>query len=117
MTVPPTMLALIHQVGGLQVQGVLADTQECEGSKYHTPSPLVLRPYTLSSFKKIEMVPTDDDDEKAIWLCGTCVANLNIFLSLMEATEGNMPWEVRREFGNLIRLLGLDLWEKRTGDA
>lgn len=111
------MLALIENVGGVDVSGVLAEYQDCQGSKYHTPNPLILRCYVVrweqGSGRRTKLQPCEDSDQDFVWLCGTCASNLDIFLSLMDATDGNVPWETRREFGNLIRSLGLDRW-KRT---
>jgi hypothetical protein len=127
------MLALIQKVGGVAVAGVLAEHQNCQGSKYHTPNPLVLRCYVVrwkpnervgytatgeeviqyGEAGRTELLHCKESDPDSLWLCGTCAANLEIFLSLMDATNGVMSWQVRREFGNLIRSLGLENW-KRT---
>ena len=44
-------------------------------------------------------------------LCGTCADNLTTYRVLMAASNGRLPWEIRREFGNLIRALGTSAWE------
>lgn len=71
----------------------------CVGARYHSPTPLLV--------KQVEI------DEAAEWLCGTCEDNLGVFLSLMTTSNGTLPWAVRREFGNLLRALGLRAWEHR----
>lgn len=68
----------------------------CAGSKFHSPTPLVVLKTPVGE----EIIP----------LCGTCRDNLGVFLSLMTTSNGSLPWEVRREFGNRIRSLGMTAW-------
>ena len=69
----------------------------CVGSKYHSPTPLKVEDYEVGG----KMIP----------LCGTCADNLTTYRVLMAASNGRLPWEIRREFGNLIRALGTSAWE------
>lgn len=84
---------------GIPMSGVA-----CEGAKYHSPTPLVVEPVLLSA-------------TMTVMLCGTCRDNVGTFLALMTASNGSLPWEVRREFGNLIRSLGQSAWEKRVEES
>lgn len=94
MAVPPTILRLLSSLTALPVPGVLADGYACEGSKFHSPQPLILSEYALGGHEKV-------------MLCGTCTDNLSVLMGLLEAHDGKLTWEARREFGNMIRALGL----------
>lgn len=83
---------------------------QCEGAKYHSPSPLV-----------VHRVPLVDDPlqsrpEHWVFLCGTCEDNLNVLMSVLRLCEGDVPWPVRREFGNLIRSVAERGWEMMHGE-
>ena len=93
MSIPPTILGLLRGVP-LPPPGVLADGYRCEGSKFHSPQPLIVTEYDLG-------------EDESVMLCGTCTGNLTVLMSLLEAHKGSLPWEARREFGNMIRALGL----------
>jgi hypothetical protein len=80
----------------------------CEGSKFHSPTPLVCTKVDLR-----DLVDNTEALSDVVWLCGVCAANLRIFVRLMVATEGDLEWEVRREFGNRIRDLGMKVWTYR----
>lgn len=62
----------------------------CEGTKFHSPTPL-----TTSFF-----------DECSAWLCPTCTSKLEIFVHLHEQDPASLSWDVLREFGNQIRIFG-----------
>ena len=51
-----------------------------------------------------------------VWLCSTCYDNVQVFVLLMARTEGDLTWEIRREFGNRIRDLGQRAWEHYQGE-
>lgn len=72
----------------------------CVGSKHHSPTPLLV---TMTSVAD-ELIP----------LCGTCAINLRVFGHLMTTSNGSLSWEIRREFGNRIRALGVKDWEYRS---
>lgn len=80
----------------------------CEGSKFHSPTPLLCTKVDLRELVENAEAPSD-----AVWLCGVCAANLRIFVLLMVSTEGDLEWGVRREFGNRIRDLGMKVWTYR----
>ena len=94
---------------GAQLTGPLRfSTQHvCEGAKFHSPNPLVV-------YREPVVPPpawSDYPEEAYAWLCGTCRANLAVYLTLLVQYEGELDWEVRREFGNRIRALGERGWE------
>lgn len=84
----------------------------CDGSRHHSPTPLACTRLRLSEVVAQVSggpVPTPAD-EPLLSLCGTCLDNLTVFVRLMGDYQGAMPWEVRREFGNTIRILGMQAW-------
>lgn len=76
--------------------GFLAFTSICEGSKHHSPTPLILHRVSLLPGKEYGPFAT---------LCGTCRDNFRVLQALLVAHEGRLPWEVQRQFGNKIRQL------------
>lgn len=79
--------------------------QVCEGAMYHTPRPLVLM--------HVLLIPTDwlgDLNGEKVWLCGTCRENLEVYQALLWRYDGELPWPLKREFGNMIRALGDRSW-------
>lgn len=83
--------------------------ETCEGAKFHSPQPLVLRNVSLNPFD-----PTDGDIDAL--LCGTCADNLGVLQELFVKMDGDVPWPLRREFGNQIRALAERGW-KAVSDA
>lgn len=90
-----------------------ADDQRCEGAAFHSPRPLFVRDVSL-------VLPEwwGDNPEQAywawapkVWLCGTCADNVNILLQMLYATDGNLDWAIRREFGNALRALAKRGWD------
>jgi hypothetical protein len=81
--------------------------RECAGSKFHSPTPLASGLADLADIFSMSIREGDDP----IWLCPNCLANLRIFVRLLMASDGALPWETRRQFGNLIRELGTKAWE------
>lgn len=121
MSVPEHTRALIAQVGGLDLIGVLTERQECQGSVFHSPRPLIVRCYWIGEFEGEGpyLLPNDEEtqiDRPCVWLCGVCSHNLQVFLLLMRKTKGAMGWLARREFGNQIRALGQKAWEDYEGN-
>jgi hypothetical protein len=100
---------------------------ECDGSKFHSPRPLLVRPYDLT--RLVEQVQVGGagvapgehiDPEALIHLCAVCFDNLTVFLSILLAYDGQTPEAVRRDFANLIRDLGDAAWShhlKRSRSA
>lgn len=70
---------------------------ECEAAKFHSPTPLLVYKRRVG--------------ERTAIICGTCEDNLTVYLKLLEANDGELPWEVRREFGNLLRALAQEEWD------
>lgn len=82
--------------------GTLALDRECAGAKFHSPTPLVLHEVEVGG--------------DPVLLCGTCAANLRVLQHLLVQTDGDLPWTVRREFGNLIRAIALRGWQVSPDD-
>lgn len=97
MPVPKHVQAALAETNTASLPGTLAYGQECAGAKFHSPTPLLLTRVSLG------------DD--SVWLCGTCCANLSVLQHLLATHNGDLPWTVRREFGNLIRAIALRSWE------
>lgn len=88
--IPGEVLAHIEGSPRTEVPGVLASEHTCQGSKFHSPRPMVVHP-----------VPMPHAPGGMIYLCGTCSDNVRLLLALQE--QGPVPWTVQRCFGNLIR--------------
>lgn len=104
MSVPPTILSLIRQVNGLPLPGILAESDvACEAAKHHSPRPLIVHEFEVSKdgLRCIEGVEAVD----SVWLCATCADNVRLALALFASHGGTLPWEARREFGNLVRAI------------
>jgi len=87
------------------------DNGECEGSKFHSPSPLLVRPLALSDAVGILIFGIDPGtDQETVNLCATCMDNLTVYLSILVTYEGKTPRSVRRDFGNQTRHLGDRAW-------
>lgn len=69
---------------------------DCEGSRYHSPRPLMTYRVAL-------------DDGAIVQLCGTCRDNLRLLRNLLDE-DAPLPWDALREFGNRIRDLGRRGW-------
>lgn len=90
-----------------------AHAHDCEGSKFHSPTPLILH--------RVDLVPWDNTGEKVYAkLCGTCRENLWVYQQILQKNNGEIEWELQRCFGNKIRALakrGWDLYEAQRGVA
>ena len=86
-----------------------ADDQKCEGAVFHSPRPLFVKstPLVLSEWWPEDWFIGGRPDA---WLCGTCRDNLSILLQMLHHTDGELRWEVRREFGNDLRALAMKGW-------
>jgi hypothetical protein len=71
-----------------------SDAMSCEGAKFHSPTPLLLH--------RIEL-----PNGRFAVLCGVCRDNLAVLQSLM-IERPQLPWEIRREFGNKLRALVME---------
>lgn len=84
----------------------------CEGSKFHSPVPLLVRRHYLSDLMAmIDPGIVEPIQEEPLYLCSTCQDNLAVYLTVFYAYDGVIPKMVRRDFGNLIRDLGDRAWE------
>lgn len=111
MTVPKQRSELIDALlaeHGTPTGDGRAAIHPCEGTKFHSPSPLTTICY--------EAYPG-----KQVWLCPTCLSKLQCFLFLHGSDPAAMTWDVMREFGNQIRLFGQEIIRRadreRTSDA
>lgn len=85
--IPGEVLALIKGTPGLELSGTPTTEFTCQGAKFHSPRPMVVHEFTTP--------------DKTIYLCGTCVDNVGLLRSLLKAAD--VPWTVRRCFGNNVR--------------
>lgn len=87
--------------------------EDCEGSVYHSPRPLLVHRYDLSDpFDGLLMrIPQDAESDRSVRLCGTCVDNLGLYLTMLLTYAGAPPEAVKRDFGNPIRSLGDRSWD------
>lgn len=84
---------------------------ECQGSKFHSPTPLLVRPHHLSEeVNRVAHGIDVADGSDLVYLCSTCADNLTVYLSVLWAYDGATPHSVRRDFGNVIRDLGDRAW-------
>ena len=81
----------------------------CEGSKFHSPRPLLVRPHDLAVGDD-PLLPEGDK----VNLCATCGDNLSLYLGILSAYDGATPCSVRKDFGNVIRSLGDRAWVHHT---
>lgn len=103
---PEKTKEMLYREGTWKLPG--EDDVACEGAKFHSPRPLFCR--------NTRLVRQDWDQRlwtfaPQAWLCGTCRDNLDILLQMLYATDGDLPWEVRREFGNDLRALSKKGWD------
>lgn len=103
--IPVKVGALLAQGLPLTLPGSLNTNDSCEGAKFHSPTPLIVR--RLPLWPGMASIEVD-----GVWLCGTCADNLAIYQHLLLQESGKIDWEVRREFGNLIRAIGQRSWEQ-----
>lgn len=105
MTVPPTILRLLQSATGLRLDGTLVEPSvACEAAKHHSPRPLLVCEYRVTR-SRLEPLDGDTVEEGTVWLCGTCSDNVNVALALYDGHDGVLPWQARRELGNLVRAI------------
>lgn len=106
MVLPANTSLLIYRGGTWTLPG--ADDMPCEGAKFHSPTPMFVHHVNLVSERwSVDAARLRPD---RAWLCGTCRDNLVMLQQLLAATQGDLDWEVRREFGNDLRALALRGW-------
>ena len=91
------------------------------GSKFHSPTPMVIKPYRLDSAVAVSIYGIAAEaiirgPGYYIKLCGTCADNLTEYVKMLYQNDGKPDWETRRVFGNLIRSLGHRAWEFYSSD-
>ena len=103
MTFPDKIASALDEAGvDVPREGWFSREVECSGARFHSPTPLVVRDVWLSP---------DGNKGASALLCGTCADNLSVLQDLLVKHDGDLPWPVRREFGNMIRALALKGWE------
>lgn len=109
MAFPEKIRAALDEHGLLirLAPATITEERQCEGASFHSPQPLVVREVALS----------EADGGLTAWLCGTCRDNLHLLQALLAATGGELPWPVRREFGNKLRSLAIEGWKHGAGCA
>lgn len=90
--IPGELLSHIENAPQAERPGILSIEHECQGSRFHSPRPMVVHP-----------LPMPHAPGEMIYLCGTCRDNVRLLLGLEE--QGEVPWPVKRCFGNLVRAL------------
>lgn len=66
-----------------------AEMHPCEGSKFHSPRPLIVHPFRIKG--------------RALYLCGVCRDNVSTYITLQKESPEKLTWVVQRGFGNEIR--------------
>lgn len=97
-----------HHLGAPSPSWQYAIGIECRGAVYHSPAPMTVGLCWITP----EPLRPKDAEEWTAWLCPTCAGNLRVLQDLLVAMEGEVPWPVRREFGNQVRALALNGWER-----
>lgn len=103
---PPNIAKALYGGGSWSLPG--DDTEECEGSIHHSPTPLFTHwtPLVPRDWYDGHPLPSPPHAD----LCGTCRDNLSLLLQMLHASDGQLGWETRREFGNGIRALATRGW-------
>lgn len=108
---PPHTERLLYSGGDWHLPG--EEDADCEGALFHSPRPLFTQHTVL-----VKPEWWGESPEHAYWtmaprasLCGTCRDNLDILLQMLYATDGDLDWPTRREFGNNLRALALKGWK------
>lgn len=99
---------MVPREGGWYAEGLAA----CQGSRFHSPQPLVIHDCVIWPDMKIT-----DEDEHIVTLCGVCRDTLCVLQELYAAYDGAVPWPVRREFGNIIRLIAKRGWDAHQAEV
>lgn len=109
MALPPNTSRLLYSGGTWKLPG--DDDIACVGAKFHSPTPLFTDSVRLVPRSWVTHPGFFALAEHAVPLCGTCRDNLAILQQIFKARDGDVPWEVRREFGNEIRALAVRGWK------
>lgn len=90
--IPREVLALVQDTPSAELPGLPASGRECQGAKFHSPRPMTVHPFRVDG----------PSGERVIHLCGTCEDNVRLLRGLIDARD-DVPWRVRRCFGNQVR--------------
>lgn len=117
---PPETATLLRAGGDWHWPG--STDHPCAGAKFHSPTPLFTH--------EVRLVPMQwwinaganplEKSTPIAWLCATCKDNLNLLHQIIYRGNGEVPWSVRREFGNELRRLAFQGWahfKRVTGHA
>lgn len=111
-SLPANTRALLYGEGGTwHLPG--EDDHPCEGAAFHSPRPLFTKSTSLVLADWWGERPMRDAPwvfAPDAWLCGTCRDNMTILLQMLHATDGELDWAIRREFGNNLRALAMKGW-------
>jgi hypothetical protein len=88
--IPGPVLGLVEQTPSITLPGVPTTEHECKGAKFHSPRPMLLHAFEV-------------EGGEPVYLCGTCADNVQLLTALLEEHQGDIPWNVKRCFGNLVR--------------
>lgn len=102
--IPGELLDHLVSAPPLELPGILTSEHECQGAKFHSPRPMVVHSF-----------PMPRSEGELIYLCGTCADNVKTLLAL--ETQGEVPWPVKRCFGNLTRAAATALNTKENDRA
>lgn len=90
MPVSPAIARALTRAPGAALPGDPSEGTECEGAKFHSPTPL-----------RVHLV--DLGTGRWVTLCGTCRDNAAVLVLLEQLGIDDVPW--RRGFGNRLRRL------------
>lgn len=90
MPVSPAIAVALARTAESTLPGESSDGADCEGAKFHSPTPL-----------RVHLV--DLGQGRWVRLCGTCRDNAAVLLLLEQLGADDVPW--RRGFGNQLRRL------------
>jgi hypothetical protein len=92
--IPGEVIGLIKETSSIILPGLPTDQHECQGAKFHSPRPMIVQSFEISR---------STGQDEIVYLCGTCTDNVKVLLALLRARNGDVPWTVKRCFGNLVR--------------
>jgi hypothetical protein len=74
-------------------QGRITVGRSCQGAKFHSPTPLLVYPRLIG--------------ERSVWLCGNCMAALQVYEQVALEHGGQVPTSATRAFANWVRDMAL----------
>lgn len=94
MNFPRGVASMLREVDASRLRGIPTLELECAGAKFHSPKPLLVH--------RVEL-----PNSHVVHLCGVCRDNLRLLWELQTVRQGQLPWNIRREFGNQLRSLAI----------